>query len=58
MQIIRNGSNYMNHPHTCFTRGKMISVDNFFRIFELIIFGFVVAICDLVHSVKAIYGLP
>ena len=37
---------------------KMISVDNFFRIFEIIIFCFVVAICDLVHAVEATYGLP
>ena len=36
----------------------MISVDNFFRIFEIIIFCFVVAICDLVHHVEAMYGLP
>ena len=28
----------------------MISVDNFFNIFEIIIFCFVVAICDLVHA--------
>ena len=34
---------------------KMISVDNFFRIFEIIIFCFGVAICDLV---EATYGLP
>ena len=31
-------------------------MDNFFRIFE--IFCFVVSICDLVHAVKAMYGLP
>ena len=30
----------------------------FFRIFEIIIFCFVVAICDLVHSVEAMYDLP
>ena len=30
----------------------------FFRIFEIIIFCFVVAICDLVHTVEAMYGLP
>ena len=35
----------------------MISVDNFFCIFEIIIFCFVVAICDLVHAVEATYGL-
>ena len=30
----------------------------FFRIFEIIIFCFVVAICDLVHAVEAMYGIP
>ena len=30
----------------------------FFRIFEITIFRFVVAICDLVHAVEATYGLP
>ena len=30
---------------------------NFFRIFEIIIFCFVVAICDLVHDVETIYHL-
>ena len=30
----------------------------FFRIFETVIFCFAVAICDLVHNVEAIYGLP
>ena len=28
------------------------------RYFEIIIFCFVVAICDLVHAVKAMYDLP
>ena len=37
---------------------RMISVVNFFRIFEIVIFCFVVAICDLVHTVEAMYGLP
>ena len=37
---------------------RMISVVKFFRIFEIIIFCFVVAICDLVHVVEAMYGLP
>ena len=36
---------------------RMISVVNFFRIFEIIIFCFVVAIFDLVHAVEAMYGL-
>ena len=30
---------------------------NCFRIFEIIIFCFVVAVCDLVHDVEAMYGL-
>ena len=30
-------------------------MDNFFRIFEIIIFCFVVAICDLVHDVEIIF---
>ena len=30
----------------------------FFRIFDIIIFCFVVAICDLVHAVEAMYSLP
>ena len=37
---------------------RMISVVNFHHIFEIFIFCFVVAICDLVHAVEAIYGLP
>ena len=37
---------------------RMISEVNFFRIFEIIIFCFVVAICDLVHAVEAMYGIP
>ena len=32
---------------------RMISVDNFFCIFEIIIFCFDVAICDLVYTVEA-----
>ena len=36
---------------------RMISVDNFFSIFEIIIFCFVVAICDLVHDVETIFHL-
>ena len=36
----------------------MISVDNFFRIFEIIIFCFVSAICDLVHALETMYGVP
>ena len=30
----------------------------FFRIFEIFILCFVVAICDLVHALEAMYGLP
>ena len=37
---------------------RMISVVNFFRIFEIIIFCFVVAKCDLVHAVRAMYVHP
>ena len=37
---------------------RMISVVNFFCIFEIIIFCFVVAICDLVHAVEGMYGHP
>ena len=29
----------------------------FFRIFEIIIFCFVVAMCDIMHDVDAIHGL-
>ena len=36
---------------------RMISVDNFFCIFEIIIFCCVVVICDLVHDVKTIFHL-
>ena len=36
---------------------RMISVDFFFCIFEIIIFCFVVAICDLVHDVETIFHL-
>ena len=36
---------------------RMISVV-IFRIFGIIIFCFVVAICDLVHAVGAMYGIP
>ena len=32
-------------------------MDNFFRIFEIIIFCFVVAICELVHAVETILYL-
>ena len=37
---------------------RMISVDNFFLIFEIIIFCFDVAIFGLVRAVRAMYGLP
>ena len=32
-------------------------MDNFFRIFEIIIFCIFVAICDLVHDVETIFHL-
>ena len=35
---------------------RMISVDNF-RFLEIIIFCFVVAICDLVHDVETLFHL-
>ena len=37
---------------------RMISVVNCFIFFEIIIFCFVVAICDPVDAVEARYGLP
>ena len=36
---------------------RMNSVDIFFRIFEIIIFCFVVALCHLVHDVETIFHL-
>ena len=39
-----------DHP-THGVQRRMISVDNFFRIFEIIIFCFVVAIRDLVQTI-------
>ena len=36
---------------------RMISVDNFFRIFGIFFFCFFVAICDLVHDVETIFHL-
>ena len=33
-------------------------MDNFFVFFEIIIFCFAVAICDLVHAVEGMYSLP
>ena len=36
---------------------RMISVDNLFRIFEIIMFCFVVAICGLVHDMETIFHL-
>ena len=46
----------MSHVHG--VQRRMISVDNCFRIFEIIIFCFVVSICDLVHAMKSMYSLP
>ena len=50
----------VNTDQTHGVQHRMISVDNFFCIFEIIIFCFVVtvAICDLVHAVEAMYSLP
>ena len=36
----------------------MVLVVSFFHIFEIKFFCFVVAICDLVHNVEAIFILP
>ena len=47
----------MRSLHTHGMQRRMISVDSFFRIFEIIIFCFVVAICDLVHDVETIFHL-
>ena len=49
---------------TCMLQTSIITGCNlffqwlFFRIFENIIFCFVVAMCDLMHAVEAMYGLP
>ena len=45
------------HYHSHGVQRRMISVDNFFHIFEIIIFCCVVAICDLVHDVETIFHL-
>ena len=37
---------------------RMISVVIFFLFFEIIIICFDVSICDLVHAVEVMYGLP
>ena len=44
--------------HLHMVQRRMISVDNFFPVFEIVIFCFVVAICDPVHAVEAMYSLP
>ena len=36
---------------------RMISMVNFFLIFEIIVFCFVVAICDLVHASETVFHL-
>ena len=38
--------------------GRMVLVVMLFRVFELNLFCFVVAICDLVQNVQAIFHLP
>ena len=40
-----------------FYRAQDDFIGHFFRIFEFIIFCFVVAICDLVHGVETIFHL-
>ena len=42
---------------TLFSKGYNVGWFYFFRIFEIIFVCFVVAICDLVHSVEAIHCL-
>ena len=37
---------------------RMISVVNFFIFLRLLFFALLFAICDLVHTVEAMYGLP
>ena len=39
-------------------QGMVLFSGHFFHIFEIINFCFVVAICDLVHDVKAIFHSP
>ena len=39
-------------------QSRIVSVVNFFRNFEIIIFCFVVAMSDLVHDVTVIFPLP
>ena len=53
--------NYYRIQHeTLKARGAMEDdfSGQFIRIFEIIIFCFVVAICDLVRAVEAMHGLP
>ena len=38
-------------------QGRIVLVDNFFRIFQIIIFCFVADICNTVHDVEAIHDL-
>ena len=48
---------FRDEIHSHRVQRRMISVDNFFVFFEIIIFCFVVAICDLVHDVETIVHL-
>ena len=50
-------SDYDIRIHTHGVQHRMISVFNFFVVLILLLFGFVVAICDLVHAVEAMYGI-
>ena len=50
------GSRRMDKLHG--VQRRMISVVNCFVFFRLLFFCYVVAICDLVHHVEAMYGLP
>ena len=50
-------NNYL-YNHTAYYHVLQQVIAFLVRIFEIIIFCFVVAICDLVYAVKAMYRLP
>ena len=53
---LRRAKNAIKHLYQGVKR-RMVLVDNLFRIFQIIIFGIVDDICDLLHDVEAIYDL-
>ena len=53
MKVTHDGLSQYKH----WVQRRMISVDTFFRIFEIIILCCVVAICDQVHDVETIFHL-